>query len=266
MQKKIDCHTHIINPQIRAQYFSQTSGYALVMQFLPQLMENPWCVKTVCEDSRLFLCPAIDIHRPIAPQLAFLLPHLDAWKIVGLKVYLSYQKGQADDPSLYPIYAFAKEHALSITFHTGLCSLVLPGDNDVDGSDAKYIAKAAEQFPDVNFIAAHMDDPRISDCLSHCITHNNMYTDFSGIYETGTKEGSDILGTITQYKEVIRAQKGAAKKILYGTDFCPPLNLTQIQEYDQTLSAIFSEEERDNVTYKNCINAFPRLRQLEWRK
>lgn len=98
------------------------------------------------------MCPCIDIKQPIEPQLAALEPDLDRHKVVGLKIYLSYQAGRANDPKLDPVYAFAQRHQLSVTFHTGLCSLVLPSDQDLEGSSARYIAQAAERYPDVNFI------------------------------------------------------------------------------------------------------------------
>lgn len=45
--KKIDCHTHIYNEQIRAEYFSRTSGYAIVMQ----LQSASWPTQTAPKPS-----------------------------------------------------------------------------------------------------------------------------------------------------------------------------------------------------------------------
>ncbi|MCI8388906.1 MAG: amidohydrolase family protein [Clostridiales bacterium] len=258
-RRKIDCHTHIYNARIRDEYFSRTTGYALVMQLPERILENPDCVKTVMEDSRLFLNPCIDLKSPIAPQLEVIGSNLEAWKVVGLKIYLSYQAAKANDPPLYKIYEFAQKHKLSVTFHTGLCSLVLPSDNDIEGSNAIYVAKAAEDFPDVNFIIAHMDDPRFDDCMKIVAEHNNIYTDFSGAYETGTKEGNDVDGAIATFGAAIHSQPGTEYKILYGTDFCPPINLAQLEEYDYSIEKIFPEEVFDLIYYKNCLRAFPKL-------
>ena len=258
--KKIDCHTHIFNRQIRDEYFSKTSGYALVMQLPERIMKNPDCIQTVMEDDRLFLNPCIDLKSPIMPQLEQIKPNLDKWKVVGLKIYLSYQKARASDKMLYPIYEFANENQLSITFHTGLCSLVLPSDNDIEGSDAKYIAKVASDFPNVNFIIAHMDDPRFNDCIKIVSEHDNLFTDFSGAYETGTKEGNDIDGAVKTFAEAIHSKPGIEKKILYGTDFCPPINLSQISEYDYSIEKIFDEKDFHLIYFENCLRAFPRLK------
>ncbi len=260
-QMKIDCHTHIVSRAIRDEYFSRTSGYALVMQFPESIFSNPECIETVMEDNRLFLNACIDLKVPISPQLQKIEENLETWKVVGLKIYLSYQAGKASDKELYPIYEFAAGHDLTVTFHTGLCSLVLPSDQDIEGSAACYIARAAEDFPNVNFVIAHMDDPRFRECIRIVSEHDNLYTDFSGAYETGTKEGGDVDGAIAIFGEAIHSQPGTETKILYGTDFCPPINLAQLDEYDYSIAKIFPKKDFPLIYYKNCLRAFPRLRE-----
>jgi lysyl-tRNA synthetase class 2 len=109
-------------------------------------------------------------------------PDIDAHKIVGLKIYLTYQKGRASDEKLYPVYEFAAKHRLTVTFHTGLCSLVIPTDKDMEGSNAKYVARAARDFPDVNFVIAHMDDPRFTERFETLICgweFNNAFSELN---------------------------------------------------------------------------------------
>lgn len=48
-------------------------------------------------------------------------------------------------------------------------------------------------------------------------------------------------------------------KILYGTDFCPPIQLGQLDEYDQTIRQMFSPDQFAAVYRENCLRAFPRL-------
>ena len=261
VMKKIDCHTHIVTPKIRDEYFSRTDGYALVMQMPDSIMPNPQCVETVLSDDRLFLNAAIDLKQPIQPQLERIGGNIEAHQIVGLKIYLTYQRGRADDSRMIPIYEFARKHRLTVTFHTGLCSLVLPTDNDMEGSSAKYIEKAAKEFPDVNFVIAHLDDPRFEECVRIIARNDNLYSDVSGAYETGTKEGGDVDGAIEIFKNAILSQPSTEKKILYGTDFCPPINLSQIDEYDTTIERIFRPEDHDAIYYQNCLRAFPLLRE-----
>lgn len=256
---RIDCHTHIFTPAIRDEYFSRTDAYALVMQMPDSIMPNPECIDTVLSDDRLFLCAAIDLKRPIEPQLNAIEPNIEAHKIVGLKIYLTYQQGRASDKKMYPIYEFARKHRLTVTFHTGLCSLVLPTDNDMEGSNAKYIEIAAKDFPDVNFVIAHLDDPRFCKCVEILSRNDNLFSDVSGAYETGTKEGNDVDGAIEIFKDAILSQPHMERQILYGTDFCPPINLAQLEEYDTTIERIFKPEDHRAVYFENCMRAFPRL-------
>ena len=262
IKRKIDCHTHIVNPAIKAEYFDRTRGYALVMPFLEKFAGNAppdHSMETVKNDERLFLCPAIDISRDIPSQLAAIEPHLDEYRVVGLKIYLTYQAGRADDDRLSCVYDFAEKHRLSVTYHTGSCSLVLPTDNDLDGSNARYVQTVARRYPTVNFIVAHMDDPRYEDCIRIVHEQPNMFTDFSGAYEPGTPEGANIQWAIDTFARAIHQFPDTYKSILYGTDFCPPINLSAVEEYDATIAAIFAAEQFEDVYFKNALRAFPRL-------
>lgn len=262
MQRKIDCHTHIVNPQIREEYFSRTGGYAIVMQFLEKFSAVAGAdasEQTVRSDERLFLCPCIDISREIPPQLDALERRLEDSRIVGLKLYLTYQAGRADEERLLCVYDFARRHRLSVTFHNGLCSLVLPSDNDMEGSDAVYVARVAERFPEVNFIIAHMDDPRFDACIRLVHAHKNLFTDFSGAYEPGTREGADMQWAIATFAKAIHQYPDTYRQILYGTDFCPPIHLTALEEYEVTIEQIFQPDQFADIYYNNCLRAFPRL-------
>lgn len=257
--RKIDCHTHIITESIRKEYYSRADHTALVMQFPDSILADPDSIRTVQSDPRLFLCPCIDLTKPIGPQLHTIESRLDDWKVAGLKIYTSYQKGSAEDERLQPVYAFAARFGLGVTFHTGLCSLVLPSDQDLEGSSARHIARAAERWPDVNFIAAHMDDPHTAECCALCASHPNLFTDFSGLFEQGYEDDQRVL--LAQYGGAIR-EAGCQSQILYGTDFCPPIGLTDIGRFDDLASEIFTPGELEGFYRGNALRAFPRLAVL----
>lgn len=259
---KIDCHTHIVNEEIRAAYFARTDGCAIVMEFLdrfrvPGMEQDVYAA--VQGDKRLFLCPCIDISREIPPQLARIETLLDSYQIVGLKVYLTYQAGRADDARMMPIYDFARRHRLTVTYHTGSCSLVLESDNALEDSNAIYVQNVAKLYPDVNFVVAHMDDPRYDACIRIIHEQPNMYTDFSGAYEPGTPEGGSMDWAIETFARAIHQFPDTYRKILYGTDFCPPINLEAIEDYDVTIGRIFEPEQFEDIYCRNCLRAFPRL-------
>ncbi len=263
--KKIDCHTHIINQTIRDEYFAGTDSYAIIMEFLPKFTSDEICDSSFeisNSDKRLFLCPCIDISKEIQPQLNRIEALLDKYPIVGLKIFLTYQAGRADDKEYVPIYQFAEKHRLTVTYHTGSCSLVLPTDNDMEGSNAIYVQNVAKQFPTVNFVVAHMDDPRYNECIRIVHEQENMFTDFSGAYEPGTPEGESLDWAIATFAKAINQFSDTYKSILYGTDFCPPIHLSAIEEYDTTISAIFPKEYHEDIYYKNALRAFPRIAEI----
>lgn len=262
---KIDCHTHIVTKQIKEDYFSKTDGFAIVMSFLDKFKDFGFpddSYETVLSDNRLFLSPAIDLTKDIKNQLNFIEKRIQKYRIVGLKVFLTYQKGRANDEKLFPVYDFAEKHNLTITFHTGSTSLVLPSDNDMEGSRAFYINKVSEKYPKVNFVIAHMDDPRFLECMEIVSSRDNLFTDFSGAYEPGTKEGADMGWAIKTFKNAINKYHNTHNKILYGTDYCPPINLSSIEEYFITIDNIFEKEEFEDVYFKNALRAFPKLKEF----
>lgn len=260
--KKIDCHTHIVNKKIRDEYFAATDGYAIIMQFLNSFKvegAEDDAFETAMSDERLFFCPCIDIHGDIPLQLSKIEKMLPNDRIVGIKIFLTYQSGRADDERMFCIYDFAKTHKLSVTYHTGSCSLVLPTDNDMDGSNAIYVANVADKYPDVNFILAHMDDPRYNECIRIMHGRKNMFTDFCGAYEPGTKEGADIDWAVKTFADAINQYPDTYKQVLYGTDYCPPINLMAIDEYDYTISKIFAADKFEDIYKNNCLRAFPKI-------
>ena len=47
--------------------------------------------------------------------------------------------------------------------------------------------------------------------------------------------------------------------MMYGTDFCPPINLSQIEEYDYSIEKLFDKKDFDDIYFGNAMRAFPRL-------
>ena len=108
----------------------------------------------------------------------------------------------------------------------------------------------------MNFVAAHMDDPRLRACCRLCAGHPNLFTDFSGLFEDGYEAGWDTL--VSQYGAAMR-EAGCWSQILFGTDFCPPIGLTDIERFDAFLAETVPAEHRKDVYYRNALRALPRL-------
>ena len=265
-QRKIDCHTHIVNNEISTQYFECPGGgdYAMVMEFLPYMQKENMPDESwdLCDgNKRLFLCPSIDIHKDIFAQLDIIeekMSQRPGCRVVGLKIFLSYQTGRADDERMMPIYEFAKKHGLTVTFHTGLPSYHLPYENDVEGSRVEYIANIARKYPEVNFVAAHMGDPYYDESIQAMHELPNMFTDFAGAFEPGTEVAADEEGTIDQWAHAINQYPDTYKQIVYGTDFCPPILLFEIDKYDYAIKKIFTEDQFEDIYWNNPLRAFPK--------
>ena len=60
---------------------------------------------------------------------------------------------------------------------------------------------------------------------------------------------SDVFDTLLQQLHLV----------LFGTDFCPPLNLVDIERFDRFLEELFSPQELQAIYYENPLRAFPRL-------
>lgn len=264
---RIDCHTHIVNREIYDQYLATDAGenYALVMEFLPYMAtetmpDHSW---DLCEGSeKLFLCPSVDIHQDIPMQLSAIEEKMalrPGCRVVGLKIFLSYQTGRADDQRMMPIYDFAKKHGLSVTYHTGLPSYHLPYENDVEGSSVAYVANVARMYPEVNFIVAHMGDPYYDESIQAMHGLSNMFTDFCGAFEPGTEVAADEEGTIEKFAHAIHQYPDTWKQVLYGTDFCPPILLFEIHKYDYTIGKIFPQERFRDIYWNNALRAFPKV-------
>ncbi len=268
--RKIDCHTHIVNREILSQYLQATGGqdYALVMEFLPYMQkpEMPDESWELCDGSKnLFLCPSIDIHRDIPAQLARIEEKMAArpgCRVVGLKIFLAYQTGKADDERMFPIYDFAEAHGLSVTFHTGYPSYHLPYENDMEGCKVKYVANVARRYPNVNFIVAHMGDPIYDESIRDIHGLENMFTDFCGAFEPGTDVAADEEGTIEKFAHAIHQYPDTWRQVLYGTDFCPPILLFEVEKYDYTIAKIFPKERFEDIYRNNALRAFPKLAEF----
>ena len=69
------------------------------MQMADSILPNPECLDTVLESERLFLCPVIDLKAPIPERLVEIESMLDKYRVVGLKLFLSYHCAAAPTTS-----------------------------------------------------------------------------------------------------------------------------------------------------------------------
>ena len=102
--------------------------------------------------------------------------------------------------------------------------------------------------------------PEFDRCMDIVAAHKNIFTDISGAYETGTEYGADVDNAIALFKHATDRHPECYTRMLYGTDFCPPISLGQLDEYDYSLDKMFPPETHEDICFNNALRAFPRLK------
>ncbi|MCX6795491.1 MAG: amidohydrolase family protein [Candidatus Falkowbacteria bacterium] len=196
------------------------------------------------------------------------LTDLAANKLIsGIKIYPGYQEIFLSDPKFDPLFQLAEEYQLPVACHLGelhhCCSRELKdGENYRCGSThclldhrgylshPRQFGMMVKRFPKVNFIACHLGNPyfrELRKVMSEC---DNVYTDFSGQFLSGTNEDSP------DYRLKLKAEidkflllKNGPDRLLFGTDF-------PIQSYEDTFQLLellnINAEEKEKITRINA--------------
>lgn len=158
-------------------------------------------------------------------------------KVVGLKVHPDEQlfsiREYGDE-----IYSFAAKHKAVLLGHSG----------EPNSMPEEY-CKFANQYPEVQTIAAHLGCGSDGD-FDHQIRaiemnkYGNLYTD--------TSTARSLMANIIEYA----VQRIGSKKILFGTDsgiYFSPCQRIRIDCAD------IPEEDKRNILYRNSIRLFPHI-------
>lgn len=132
---------------------------------------------------------------------------LEAGLLHGLKLYPPCGYSPSDR-SLYPYFELCRHHQVPVLTHVGPTSPAL----SFEFANPWCIDRAAQDFPEVNFILAHASMHFTAECVALAEYRPNVYLDFSafagaqppGAWKTGLKSLFD---------------KGINHKILFGTDW-----------------------------------------------
>jgi predicted TIM-barrel fold metal-dependent hydrolase len=134
-------------------------------------------------------------------------------KIVAVKFYVGYEHYTPEEAPLY-LTALNRLQCPAI-FHMGDCL------NSVKKSKLKYsqpllIDDVAVDYPDMNFIIAHMAYPFQRDAAEVCYKNDNVFTDVSGFVYDNFKDSDRI-----KFKKVINEvlDISSSDKLLFGTDW-----------------------------------------------
>lgn len=154
------------------------------------------------------------------PQADLFAELYKAKQIVAVKFYVGYYHYMPADPEI--------THALSVLEKVGCPAIFHCGDclNSVKCSKLKYshplnIDEVAVDFPNMNFIIAHMGWPWHRDAAEVCYKNENVYSDISG-FVYGAFENNGPNNTARKFKKVLEEFIDicdGGHKLLFGTDW-----------------------------------------------
>jgi predicted TIM-barrel fold metal-dependent hydrolase len=261
-KKIVDCHMHTLNKK-EFELYMKTSSASTFINIRGLYIEeclNPYDFEDFLDNKNMYFIDSIDLND-IDNELLKIEKDLKKYpRIIGIKIYLGYQKYYANDKRIYRIAEFAKIHKLSVTFHCGEIYDENGESSYSPYSDAKFIKELAEEFPEVNFIASHINWPNFEDLFYLCNKYDNVYTCFSGCNDGETllernKQNKDISEVINSY---LKKHPKIKKKIMYGTDF-----FGFAEEYSDVSSYIkivdlldINELEKADIVYNNVCKAY----------
>ena len=125
-------------------------------------------------------------------------------------------------------------------------------DNNQFMSRPLMMLSVAKAYPDLTIILSHLGNPYFSETRQVMRECNNVYTDISGQFLSGTNEDSIVYRAELkkEIEEFIDLPDGA-KRLFFGTDF-------PIQSYKDSLDLIemlnISKNDKQKILYENAKN------------
>lgn len=196
----------------------------------------------------LYIVAGIPFEGDRSAQLDALRPGVEEGEIRGLKLYPGYQPFYPGDPSLEPVYEFAKEYHLPVMIHSG--DTYSPGGK-IKYSHPIHIDEVAVDHRDVNFVICHLGNPWVRDCMEVVYKNANVYTDFSGLV-LGDFDDRFESYMLRQVQEML-AYGVQPEKCLYGTDW-PLASMESYLDFMEQLQ--MPQKDRAMILYENAIRLF----------
>jgi predicted TIM-barrel fold metal-dependent hydrolase len=187
-------------------------------------------------------------HRGMKPyeQQDKLCKLYKAGEIVAVKFYTGYYHQMPKD--LSSILWRLNEIGCPAIFHCGDCL------NSVKHAKLKYahplnIDEVAVDYPNMNFIIAHMGFPWVKDAAEVCYKNDNVYSDISGfVYGEFTgPQPAKFRKTIIEFLDI-----AGSDKLLFGTDW----PISNQKSYRSVVDDLFGENLNSFSCSQNVKRAF----------
>lgn len=131
----------------------------------------------------------------------------EEYGLQGIKLLPMYAGFSPDDPRIEPVYRFAARNNLPILLHMG--TTFVP-QAPLAYTLPRLIEPAANKYPEVKFILAHLGHPYEGDCIVTIRKNPNVYADISALHYR-PYQLFNSLSLVQEY--------GVWQKVLFGTDF-----------------------------------------------
>lgn len=152
----------------------------------------------------------------------------------GVKLHPDYQRFDADDPSVFPVYEKIAQAGLPVTFHAGYD----PVSKDHTHCTPAMLARVHEAVPDLTIIAAHLGGYAMADESEALLAGKDIYMDISMAVQ---------FCDFAQFERIVL--KHGTDRILYGTDMpwsSTPETIAWVERLD------LPQEDKDKIFWKNA--------------
>ena len=258
----VDCHLHALTKEEFKTYTktAKATKFINIRGLTIDEMLDPYDFEEFVDNDDMYFIDSVNLDD-LDNELKKIKEDIIKYpRILGIKIYLGYQKYYANDEKIYKVAEFASENNLSITFH---CGEIYDDDGKSSYSpysDAKFIEELAIKYPNVNFIASHINWPNFDTLFYMCNKYANVYTCFSGCNDGETKEDrikQNILISeiINKY---INMYPSIKTKIMYGTDFFAISDeYNDVSSYIDIINLLnINEKEKIDILYNNACKAY----------
>ncbi len=195
-------------------------------------------------DRKLFVaCGSLDMMGNVELGVMRLRRLAQEKRIVGIKLYPGYQDFKPSGVTAFPVYELAEEFNLPVILHSGYlhhcCSDASErrcGFADCPLDKLEYLSRpsqffgAAQRFPRVKFVVAHLGNPHFSELRDLMRICPNVYTDISGTIEYAPEEKEALRAEIEHFITLV---PNGVDRLMFATDF-------PIQSYADTIALVES--------------------------
>lgn len=203
---------------------------------------------------RLVALVGIDPRRKEAPSLVE--KALKEWGMRGLKFHPAAGFSPSDEAA-YPLYEIVAQHHLPVVTHTGPVGQPLYSRY----AQPVYIDKAAADFPQVNFIAAHMGYGWYPEAVAIASAKPNIYLDIAGWQPEAARNPREFFSVLR-----FALDKLGKDRLLLGSDwpfFRRVLSqdkwvalIKELPRHGREAGIRFTEEEVQAITGENAKRLF----------